>query len=260
MGAEVHSEKQESPSKSSSSVRRKLRAIVVAIGLTVVGLVVAGIILGSGALIAVVIATGGTLAMLKTPAAIPVSAVIASVVITELGYLGIGGGYIHRWLGGISATVRVPTRREIAWIVGGTIVALTAYAMVAVLFSTAMQNVTTGLSEIVAAHPILAPIIGGLSIILVGPAEELLFRGAIQGRLRRTFGGAVSILLAAILFAAIHVRTGPLLGVLVTLGVIFTVGIVAGTAYERTGNLTVSMLIHGLYNAVVLGVGYLLLG
>lgn len=217
MSVEVPAEKRESPSgpRDQTTYRQKLRAIVVAIGLTVVGLIV-GIILGNGAMIVVIIATGRTLATLTAPGTIPPSAIITSMVLTELGYLGIGGAYIHRWLEGIRDIVRIPTRREIGWIVGGTIAALTPYLIVVVFAPTAMQNVTTGLSEPLAANPLLIPIIGGLSIVLVGPAEELLFRGAIQGRLRRTFGGGLSVLLAAILFGSVHTlgRTGPLLGVL----------------------------------------------
>lgn len=101
-------------------------------------------------------------------------------------------------------------------------------------------------------------LIGALSIVLVGPAEELLFRGAIQGRLRRSFGPAASILLASGFFASIHVFNfgGSPGAVVFATGIIAVVGAILGIAYERTGNLTVSILAHGLYNAILMTVAY----
>jgi membrane protease YdiL (CAAX protease family) len=39
-------------------------------------------------------------------------------------------------------------------------------------------------------------------------------------------------------------------------GVIAVVGAILGIAYERTGNLTVSILAHGLYNAILMTIAY----
>lgn len=96
-------------------------------------------------------------------------------------------------------------------------------------------------------------------MVLVAPAEELLFRGAIQTRLGRAFGPALTVGLSSLLFASIHVLNfaGGATGVLFATATIFTVGAVLGAVYERTGNLAVPVLVHGLYNATLFGLSYL---
>jgi len=43
-----------------------------------------------------------------------------------------------------------------------------------------------------------------VSLLIVGPAEELLLRGVVQGGLRRSFDAAPAILIAALIFGALH--------------------------------------------------------
>lgn len=98
-----------------------------------------------------------------------------------------------------------------------------------------------------------------VSILFVGPGEELLHRGVIQGRLRDAFGPLVSIVAASAVFAAAHVfgLSGSPAGVWFAVGTIFAISLVLGYAYERTGNLVVVMAIHGLYNAILFCLAYL---
>ena len=72
--------------------------------------------------------------------------------------------------------------------------------------------------------------------------EEALFRGLIQGVLKRRLGGK-GILIAALIFAALHFRWEALPALL-------AVGLVLGLTYDRRG-FWASVLLHGLYNAVV---------
>lgn len=67
------------------------------------------------------------------------------------------------------------------------------------------------------AARIRLPTVRGLAVVLgavVAPIEELLFRGAIQGRLRRAFGPTGAIVGASARFACVHVLnfTGPVGG------------------------------------------------
>ena len=89
-----------------------------------------------------------------------------------------------------------------------------------------------------------------LSFLVVGPGEELLFRGLVQGTLRESFHPVRAIVLASTLFASIHLFSLSGEGKLVYVGLVFVLALVLGGTYELTGNLTVPAFIHGAYNAI----------
>ena len=70
--------------------------------------------------------------------------------------------------------------------------------------------------------------------------EELLFRGAIMGSLRR-YGDGVAILVSSILFALAHQHLTAALNA-------FLVGIILGYFIVRTGSLRAGMYMHFFYN------------
>jgi membrane protease YdiL (CAAX protease family) len=99
------------------------------------------------------------------------------------------------------------------------------------------------------------------SLLVIGPAEELLFRGTVQKYLRERFSPTAAILGAGVLFAVIHVLalvTATGVGVALSLGIIFVVGLSFGWLYERTGTVVAPMIAHGAYNALIFGSGLLL--
>lgn len=94
-----------------------------------------------------------------------------------------------------------------------------------------------------------------LSLFVVGPAEELLVRGGIQGLLRRAWGPWPAILGASALFGSLHYIGGGS-GALAYVALSFLLGALLGYLYERTGNLVVPALAHGGYNAVLYAIQY----
>jgi hypothetical protein len=89
------------------------------------------------------------------------------------------------------------------------------------------------------------PWLFALAVILAPLFEEFIFRGLIFKGLRRSWGRWPSILASAALFAVVH----PPLSVLP----VFGLGVCAALSYERTGFLLAPILVHALYNALVLG-------
>jgi membrane protease YdiL (CAAX protease family) len=82
-----------------------------------------------------------------------------------------------------------------------------------------------------------------VSIALVAPFfEEALFRGFVFVQLRHRLGLAAAASTSAALFALVHLSLGSFLP-------LFALGLVLAWAYEATGNLTTSMLIHAAWNA-----------
>ena len=98
-----------------------------------------------------------------------------------------------------------------------------------------------------------------VSVLVVGPAEELLVRGGIQGLLKRAWGPWPGIVGASALFGSLHYIGGGS-GALAYVVFAFLLGILLGYLYERTGNLVVPMVAHGGYNAAIYAIQYVTFG
>lgn len=98
-----------------------------------------------------------------------------------------------------------------------------------------------------------------ISVLVVGPAEELLFRGVVQGLLRRAMAAWPAIALTSVVFGVVHVAAvvGTTGQAFVYATIAALLGLVLGYTYERTGNLAVPALTHGLYNATLFSLQYL---
>ncbi|MFT4921107.1 MAG: membrane protease YdiL (CAAX protease family) [Haloarculaceae archaeon] len=136
--------------------------------------------------------------------------------------------------------------------------------LIALLVTTSWVLSTFGLEaaqnqvvEIGQQNPKVFLLLVPLSFLLVGPGEELLFRGLVQGTLRESLSPVRAIVLASALFASIHLFSLSGEGKLVYIGLVFVLALVLGGIYEYTGNLTVPALVHGAYNAVQFAVAYL---
>ena len=96
-----------------------------------------------------------------------------------------------------------------------------------------------------------------LSIVLLFiavPVEEYLFRGVIQRRIDETLWTPVAIVSSSVLFALLYLPN--YLGSFTDIGhgllLITFFGLVFGTAYERTGNLMIPIIIHAVVRLFLL--------
>lgn len=227
----------------------RLRALAVAVLLVVVGLVGAAL-LGATALVAELILTGAV-------GADPVYA-LASVVLTMVGYAALGLWYARRYLGGLPAAV--PTGRTLGLTTLATVAALILSVGLSLLLAAAgVQAAPSGALVLFESTPVFLLALALVALLVNGPAEEILFRDAVQGRLRRAFGPVGAIAVASLLFAAIHIVAvvGTLGAALVSAGVILVVALVLGVVYEYTNNIVVPALVHGLYNATLITLAYI---
>jgi CAAX protease family protein len=87
-----------------------------------------------------------------------------------------------------------------------------------------------------------------LAALLAPAIEELMFRGLLQRALRRRFEPAIAIGIAAAVFAFAHPLLSPTLGTLAVVPALYAFGAISGVAAERTGNLSVSILLHVGFN------------
>jgi membrane protease YdiL (CAAX protease family) len=83
-------------------------------------------------------------------------------------------------------------------------------------------------------------------IVVVAPAEEVLFRGFVQNSLDAHYGNVAGLLAASIVFGLAHLN--PLIGVAHTIG-----GIVLGLLFQRLGRrLTGPVVAHATYDCLIL--------
>lgn len=155
-----------------------------------------------------------------------------------------------------------PVGREWAWVGGGVAVSLVVAVVFAILEGiVAVDPATTSSSSIAAGASALTVVLAGAYFVLViGPIEEYLYRGVVQGRLRQSFGPAVAIGVTSVGFAVGHAPNLWLagsdllsMGAIVALAGIAVGSIILGAIYERTANLSVVVITHGLFNTVIFG-------
>lgn len=162
-------------------------------------------------------------------------------------YRGFSWRELRAYLG-----VRVPSLRDLLVVAGGLVavfvLVLATSAVVTLLELTPAQN---NASEVAQQSQTLAALFVVASLVVIGPCEEMLFRGTVQNRLREALSAPTAITLTAILFASIHVTalSGAAGARAVTIGLLLVPSFVFGIVYEYTENLVVPTLIHGLWNA-----------
>ncbi len=225
--------------------------------------------LGKGVLIVVVAFLGalviaGVTRGLLLGAGIGEDATTHKIVVSAGQFLGFGLGVA----GFLAATddrtlvtdrLRRPTPRDAGYLLAGTVVLLVAANALGGLF--ARLGIEVAQNSVILAgrdDPTFFLWMVPVSILLVGPFEELVFRGGLQGLLRRSWGPAPAIVLASAGFGAVHLPAliGGQQGAVVYVVVAAALGLVLGAAYERTGNLLVPAGAHGLYNAALFSFQY----
>jgi len=234
------------------STAARLRALVVV-------LVVAGLGLGAG--VVLVVGLSVLLTALGLDPSPLVLLVVSLVSIQGIAFGGVALAYLRlRGRPVSSVGLRLPSVRDLLIVVGGYAAAFVAAISGAIVISvTGAPAGENQVTEFATADPSVLLWLVPASFLLIGPGEELLFRGIVQGRLRETFDRVPGVVLASALFAGIHyvALTGGAGGRLVTVTVLFFPALVFGGVYELTDNLVVPALVHGAYNATLFALAYL---
>ncbi|MFB6194938.1 MAG: lysostaphin resistance A-like protein, partial [Haloplanus sp.] len=157
--------------------------------------------------------------------------------------------------------VKMPSLRQVGLVAVGVVVLV--FAQVAIARLLTALGVRVAQNQVVATgqqDPRYFLYMIPVAILLVGPFEELVFRGGVQGILRRTWGPSVAIVVASVLFGLLHwfALTGSgAVAKVPYVTVAAMLGLVLGYLYERSRNLVVPAVVHGLYNTVLFGAQYL---
>jgi len=123
------------------------------------------------------------------------------------------------------------------------------------LFNPSTVNLLSKPNPVLNVSPQFAWIMVAASILIVGPAEEYLFRGFMFGALLEIFNNAHWLVLAfasSALFAVVHLYYASTYGLasLIQFTELVTFGMaMSSTYYFSKGNLSIPSLIHGLFDA-----------
>ncbi|WP_246998660.1 CPBP family intramembrane glutamic endopeptidase [Halosolutus gelatinilyticus] len=199
--------------------------------------------------------------------ALPVLSVVGSsltqvqlIAISQIGMaLGTGAvaiGYFAAYDYGRSyIDLEVPTLRDLLWTIGGLLVLFGALISISLVFQSAgVESAEHGTAQQAQENPTIMLVLIPAAILIIGPFEELLYRNVIQKSLYETFSRYGAVVVGSVIFAVVHVLAYGTAGpgqIIASLTVIFSLSIVLGTLYERTENLLVPALVHGLYDAIL---------
>jgi len=187
-----------------------------------------------------------------TEASTPILFDVSTSALQFLAFIGVSIWYLL-WRADGLVGLRLPTRSDLLLIVGGTVLLIAVmlsleFVMDLLGFETA-ENVTVERGQ---ANPELFLVLIPMQFLFTGPAEELLFRGVIQGLFRRAYGIMPGILIAGAIFSLFHI---PALaggeGVAAVLVILFISGSLLGLLYEYSGNIIVPIIAHAIWNALV---------
>lgn len=189
---------------------------------------------------------------------------VLQIVISVLALQGLGFGsvalfYLLTHNKGVDfLMLSMPDFRGLLAIVGGLVSLFGVLVGVQIVQTTfGIQSADHGIVARGMQNPELLLILIPLSILLVGPGEELLFRGVIQQLLRLRFGAIIGITIASVIFSVAHVGALSGEGLFPTLVAYILLSVILGVSYEYSENLVVPSMIHGLFNAIQFLIIYL---
>lgn len=153
------------------------------------------------------------------------------------------------------------TRSAVTLVAVGTVVLFLVRSLVLVAsVFLGIEPATPGITQVDESQVArLLLILVPVSILVIGPAEELLFRGVILQYLSKPLSNRRANLATSVLFALWHVPSlvsVSAVGVLTTLVVLVVVSYGLGLLYYRSESVLVPALVHGFYNALIVGTAY----
>ena len=228
----------------------RLRAVLVAFGLTLFGILVAEVT----TLPAIALEP----ALLEEPAETAIEFRTIFFVLNFVGMAAAGAIYLsYTDRGWAYVDLRWPTRRD--WLFAGIGIAASIvfyFLVVAAITVLEVPAADSGVVRFVGDDVLMIPILIAIAFLFNAPAEEFLFRNVIQKRLYDAFDRTTAVVVASAVFALIHapvfaVMAESMVAVAVPVGVVFGGGLIFGYVYAETENLVVPTLAHAVYNSFI---------
>lgn len=158
---------------------------------------------------------------------------------------------------------RRPEVRDLAYVGVGFVALLAGQVLVVVFVSVlGLPSTSNRIVEGAGQRPELLLALIPLQFLAVAPAEELFNRNLLQKYFYGAYSRPVAIVVASGVFSTAHLFSysgDSAAGTLVSMVAVLILGVVLGVVYERTENIVVPMLVHGLYNATLFALLYVVI-
>lgn len=212
--------------------RERLRALLVALGLSL-----GGVAFGSLSALAVPVLYDAL-----APPGSPGNRLLHRYLV-QPGFALLAVGYVaYRGETDRFVRLRRPPAEGVLWIASGVVLERGTRALSEAAFGAAHDG-GPAKWEVMLADPLVIPLVLLVTFVLMAPAEELLYRGVIHGRLRGSFDVVPRVLVGAGLFGLLHLFLSGGVPSLVTTSL---TGLALAVAYERTDTLVVPVGMHGV--------------
>ena len=223
----------------------RVRAVVHALALVAVAFLFAGVLVG--------VAEGGLQALGLSSESTPAVFELTQTGVNFLGLFVASLAYLY-WRDGWSMIgFGRPTIRDLGVVAGGAILLIVSIvALEAVLSQIGLAPDENVAVETGRENPELFLYYIPIVLLLNSPAEELLFRGVVQGLFRQAYGVVPGILAAGAVFGAIHYLALAGQGSAAAyVGIAVVSGVILGALYEYTENILVPIVVHAAWNVLV---------
>ncbi|WP_121744016.1 CPBP family intramembrane glutamic endopeptidase [Natronorubrum halophilum] len=249
----------ETPTRQRERESGPLRSALVAIGLTIFGVLVAPNFTTLPAFLL-------DPALITSPADASITARTALLTLNFVGIALAGAIYLAVTDRGWSyVDLRIPSKRGWMYVIAGIVGILAFYVLVSIAVSllslpSAENDVMTYIND----DPTMVLVMIGIVFFFNAPAEEFLFRNIVQKRLYEAFSRSQAIVIASAIFALVHflsyaVLSDSLLATAVPIVVVFGGSLIFGYLYAKSDNLLVPIASHATFNAFQFGLLYIAL-
>lgn len=154
--------------------------------------------------------------------------------------------------------LRTPRLVDVGWTIAGLFGLFAVFAVVAeILAQLGTQPAPNQIVDVGSRDPVIFLYLVPVTILFVAPAEELVFRGVVQGSLRRAYGVLPGVVLGGAVFGVVHVVAlgsgGSVAGTVLS---IVALGVLLGTVYELSETILVPIAVHALWNTIAFLANY----
>lgn len=235
-----------------------LRSVLVAAGLTILGLLVANFTTLPAILL--------DPALIESPAEASRAARSVLLILNFVGFALAGAIYLaatdHGWA---YVDLRMPSKRGWKYVGIGIVAILAFYFLVSIVVSTlSLPSSENQVMSYIDDDPTMVLIMIAIVFFFNAPAEEFLFRNIVQKRLYAAFSRLQAVVIASVIFGLVHfpsyaLLSDSMLATAVPLATVTGGALVFGYLYAKTDNLLVPIASHAAFNAFQFGLLYLAL-
>jgi len=182
---------------------------------------------------------------------LPPEANAVATALQFVGFLAVGWWYLRRTGTRDLLYLGRPALSDLGWVAIGLVGLATLFVGVTeVLAALGVEVASNSAVATGREQPRLLLYYVAVSLLFVAPGEELIFRGLVQGLVRRAYGVVPAVVLTALVFGVVHWIALMGAGSRVAyLAIAALLGLVLGVVYEWSENLVVPVLVHGCWNA-----------